>query len=337
MTDDAEGWVRRHRARLAPLALGVVYGLTARIIFGVDGLHRVFAIMATSFIFAVPFALGFVVVWIAPEEQRRSLLYAVIGPWGASCLTLLTAFMIGYEGLICVALILPAFLIFSSIGGVLARAAWALLRMRRRLHAFTLASVLLLPYLMSPVERRMMAPESFRTVENQVRIRATPDEVWRHIARVPPIRPHEYGTSFVHRIGFPRPLEATLSHEGVGGVRRATFERGVLFLETVTVWEPGRTLSFTIHADSTTIARAALDEHVTVGGEHFDVLDGTYEIEPAGPREVVLRLRSTHRLSTHFNLYSSWWTDLVMSQIQSNILRVVKNRSEAPRTNALTH
>ncbi|HEY0154033.1 MAG TPA: hypothetical protein VGB92_18615 [Longimicrobium sp.] len=333
-SDDAAGWARRHRARLAPLAFGLVYGLAARILMGADDLHEFFAVMATSFIYGVPFALGFVVVWIAPQEQRRSWTYAVSGPWGAACLTLLAAFVIGYEGLICVVLILPAFLIMSSIGGLLARALLELLSIRRGFHAFTLASVLLLPYLMSPVERRMVAPESYRTVENRVRIRASADEVWPHIARVPPIQPHEYGTSFVHRIGFPRPIEATLSHEGVGGVRRATFERGVLFLETVTVWEPGRTLSFTIHADSTTIARAALDEHVTVGGEHFDVLDGTYEIEPAGPRDVVLRLRSTHRLSTHFNLYSSWWTDLVMSQIQSNILQVVKHRSE---TRALTH
>ncbi len=328
-SDDKAGWVRRNRRRLAPLALGVVYGITARILFGVDGLNEVFAVMATSFIYGVPFALGFVVVWTAPEELRRSWAYAVAGPSAAAFLTLLTALMIAYEGLICAVLILPAFVIMGSIGGLIARVLIELLVIRRGLHAFTLASVLLLPYLMSPVERRMVAPESYRTVENRVRIQASADEVWRHIARVPPIRTDEYGTSFVHRIGFPRPLEATLSHEGVGGVRRATFERGILFLETVTVWEPGRTLSFTIHADSTTIARAALDEHVTVGGEHFDVLDGTYQIEPAGPREVVLRLRSTHRLSTHFNLYSSWWTDLVMSQIQSNILQVVKHRSEA--------
>jgi len=66
-----------------------------------------------------------------------------------------------------------------------------------------------------------------------------------------------------------------------------------------------------------------------MGGEHFGVLDGTYRIEPAGPGEVVLRLSSTHRLSTHFNFYASWWTDRVMSQIQRNILRVVKDRSEA--------
>lgn len=324
----AQEWARARRATLLPILLGVVYGLTARIIFDVDNLNQVFAVMAGSFIFLVPFAIGFAVVWLAPPHDQRSWSFAIGGPWGAAAITLGVALMIGYEGLICVILILPAFLAMASVGGLLAKIVIELIRYRRRFHTVALASVLLLPYLASPVERRMKAGASYRTVENQVRIHADAATVWKQIARVPRIRPDEYGTSFIHRIGFPRPLEATLSHEGIGGVREATFERGVLFLETVTVWEPARTLSFTIHADSTTISRAALDEHVTVGGEHFDVLDGTYEIEPVGPREVILHLRSTHRLSTHFNFYSAWWTRLVMDQIQSNILQVVKHRSE---------
>lgn len=325
----ADEWAQRRRSTLIPVLVGVLYGLVARIIFDVKNLHEVFAVMAGSFIFLVPFAIGFVVVWVAGEADRRSWTYAVGGPWGAAAITLGVALMIGYEGLICVILILPAFLAMSSVGGLLAKIILDLIRFRKRFHSVALASVLLLPYLASPVERRMVAEASYRTVENQVRIHADAATVWKQIARVPRIRPEEYGTSFIHRIGFPRPLEATLSHEGIGGVREATFERGVLFLETVTVWEPARTLAFTIHADSTTISRAALDEHVTVGGEHFDVLDGTYEIEPVGRREVILHLRSTHRLSTHFNFYSAWWTRLVMNQIQSNILQVVKHRSEA--------
>jgi hypothetical protein len=105
----------------------------------------------------------------------------------------------------------------------------------------------------------------------------------------------------------------------------------VVFHETVTAWEPERLLSFTIKADPETIPPTALDRHVTVGGEYFDVLDGTYRVEPAGPGEVILHLKSTHRLSTTFNAYASLWTDLVMSQIQSNILDVIKRRSEAGR------
>jgi len=130
-------------------------------------------------------------------------------------------------------------------------------------------------------------------------------------------------------MGFPRPVSATLSRPGVGGVRLARFERGLVFTETVTEWEPNRRLSFTIDPNTESIPATTLDQHVTIGGEHFDVLDGTYRIEPVGANEVILHLSSTHRLSTRFNFYAQFWSDLVMRQIQDNILEVIRHRAEA--------
>lgn len=52
---------------------------------------------------------------------------------------------------------------------------------------------------------------------------------------------------------------------------------------------------------------------------------------PQGEGRVELRLRTTHRLSTHFNLYAGFWTNPLMRQIQENLLHVVRTRSEAGR------
>ena len=122
------------------------------------------------------------------------------------------------------------------------------------------------------------------------------------------------------------PIEATLSREGVGGVRHASFAGGVVFVETVTVWEPGERLEFTIAADANAIPMRTLDEHVTVGGEFFDVLEGRYRIEPAAAG-VRLHLESRHRVSTRFNVYARLWTDFVMGDIQRSILEVVRDRA----------
>jgi hypothetical protein len=70
------------------------------------------------------------------------------------------------------------------------------------------------------------------------------------------------------------------------------------------------------------------DQHVTIGGEYFDVLIGTYELEPV-PEGVRLVLKSAHRLSTRFNFYSGLWSDAVMQSIQQNILEVLAKRCEA--------
>src|SRR4029078_362877 len=79
-------------------------------------------------------------------------------------------------------------------------------------------------------------------------------------------------------IGFPDPIEATLSHEGVGGVRNASFAGNLVFIETIDIWEPGQRLAFTIATDTEKIPPTTLDEHVRIGGPYFDVLRGEYRL-----------------------------------------------------------
>ena len=149
-----------------------------------------------------------------------------------------------------------------------------------------------------------------------------------NIKRVAPIQREEEKYSWTQAIGFPRPIEATLSHDGAGAVRHATFDGGLLFIETVTVWEPGHRLAFDIRADTAHIPAHTLDSHVTIGGPYFDALEGEYRIEPLGEGRVRLHLTSRHRLSTTFNFYGSLWTDFVMRDIQENILHVIRLRCE---------
>jgi hypothetical protein len=190
-----------------------------------------------------------------------------------------------------------------------------------------LSCVLLLPLAICYAEHSLTHPRQIRHVENTIMIAAPAARVWQNIVRVPMISRDEYHASWVNRIGFPRPLEATLSHEGIGGVRHASFARGVVFVETVDVWEPQRHLGFSIKADN--IPASTLDEHATIGGEYFDVLHGSYTIEPVDVGHVRLRLASDQRLSTDFNWYAHLWSDAVMSDIQRNILAVIKRRAES--------
>ena len=123
-------------------------------------------------------------------------------------------------------------------------------------------------------------------------------------------------------------MAATLSHEGIGGVRQASFTGGLVFTETVNEWEPDRDLRFSIHANTYSIPRSTLDEHGTIGGAFFDVLDGEYRLEQR-PDGILLHLSSRERLSTHFNPYAGQWTDAVMKAIQKQILAVIRSRCKA--------
>ncbi len=303
--------------------VGLAYGLAIRLAARfLSGDHSV---MTVGFIVFMPFALGFLAVFFAETKQAQRLWTWFLLPWVPLAAALVAMMLTVLEGLICVVMFAPIGLVLASIGGVLGGLAARFLSTRRS-KGLTVACVAVLPFFMVPGEGQVLYHLEMRGVENVVDIHAPVAVVWQNIERVPPIHKDELPPSWSRRIGFPDPIEATLSHEGVGGVREASFEGGVLFIETVDTWEPERRLAFSIRANR--IPKETLDEHVTVGGPYFDVLRGEYRLEPLANGMTRVHLSSQHRISTDFNWYAHLWTDAVMADLQRNILSVIRQRCE---------
>ena len=314
--------------------MGVAYGLFARLIFGLNMTHgSIFAVMSSSFIVGVPIALGFITVWLGEYREKYSWWRRILMPWEASLICLLCCLCLAWEGLICVFLWIPFVLVLSSLGGLLAGLARMLFPSDRTKN-YCLAIVALAPFATAPLENMRIAATEIREVRTQIDIRADAHTIWQQIKTVPLITPREQHFDFIHLLGFPRPLEARLEGEGIGAVRYATFEKEVLFIETVTEWNPDHSLAFTIHADTKNIPPTTFDEHVTVGGAFFDVLDGSYQIEDLGGGQIRLHLSSHQRLSTRFNFYSHLWTEYLMARLQNYILEVIKTRCETTQKTA---
>lgn len=308
-------------------ALGAAYGIFARFVFGFGLTGDIFEVMSLSFIFGVPLSLGFISVWFGPYRETGKAVDLIVMPWLASLTCLVCALALVWEGIICVVIWLPLVIILSLTGGVLAGLFLAIFKARRDRN-YCLIAVALLPFAVAPFEHLQAAKSEITNVPTHIKIHASAEAVWKQIRSVPMISAHEQSLSFSHLIGFPRPLEAKLVGEGVSAVRYATFEKGVLFIETITDWDEPRRLSFSIHADTKSIPPKTFDEHVIIGGKYFDVLSGTYSIEEVGNGDVILHLGSRQRLSTRFNFYSHFWTEYLMADLQNYILGIIKKRCE---------
>jgi len=323
------------RLILQGVIVGAAYGTLLRIAFGrsvvghwisTHDIYNVAGVMTLGFLMLGPFVMGLLTISSAGSRSFIPIWKWIFAPWLAVALMMLAVAAIGFEGWICIVMALPIALIFASLGGI---AAGVFLRVRRRgIPTTTLSCIALLPFVLAPIEARVAAPIQTRTVSSEILIHASPNTIWRNIERVPAIAPSELQPTWTHLIGFPRPVEATLSFEGIGGVRHASFERGLLFIETITDWEPNHRLAFRIAADTALIPATTLDEHVTIGGRYFDVLDGEYSLEPVANGDTILHLVSHERLSTDFNGYAGLWTDSVMQNLQSSILKVIQHRCE---------
>ena len=321
---------RQARLYITGIVTGAAYGLLVRaLILLKDDSHRVLSllgVMSIAFVIVLPFSMGYLTVAIRAREGPVSYRVRIFLPWAAVLMALLGCELVGWEGSICIIMIAPIALLFGSMGGLLA--ATVVRPSQSQISTASMAMIAILPFLVGSAEHRLAPSHDIRSVESDVEIQASPQLIWTNIERVPRIEAGELPRAWNRSIGFPRPIEATLSREGIGGVRHATFAGNVLFLETIDEWEPQRRLGFSIHADTKSIPPATLDEHVTVGGAYFDVLHGEYILQPENTGVVRLRLISRHRVSTDFNWYARLWTDAVMRDVQRSILYVIKNRCE---------
>jgi hypothetical protein len=308
------------RATFIGVLSGVAYGLAARFVFDFPRTGGAFGVMTVGFLFIVPVAIGYLTV---RPLREPSLPVAIFAPWLACALVILGSLVGGFEGAICIVFASPIMLILSSLGGIFAGS-----RMSRS--SATLPAIIVLPWIVMGTESRSALPTRFVTTTTSIEINAPPAIVWPLVVSVDSIRPDERHPALFSTIGFPQPIAAALSHPGIGGVRTASFERGVVFKEVVMAWEPEKRIKFTI--DASTVPVAALDEHVSIGGPFFDVLTGTYELHPLPGARTLLVLTSEHRVSTRFNFYAIFWANRVMSSIQQNILHVLRDRAERART-----
>lgn len=298
---------------------GVLYGLLARLAFGLDFDTELFSTLTWGFLTFVPLALGAVTIYAVRADHTVS---AFFYPWLTSVFFLLAVSLLTLEAAICIWMASPFFFLVSGIGGLLMR---AVLRVRSgRTGGYLLTALMVAPFVTSPLEMSLQRPDMYRTVASHIIIEASPEVVWEQIIRVPTIQPHERRLTFFQFFGIPHPVEATMDIDS--GLRRSTYENGMAFNEAVHVWEPGQTLSFGIDPDASTPLPMPFNE---IDGGLFALVDGTYRIEPLGAGRVRLHLISTHRLSTSFNAYGGLWTDFILADLQQYILEIVKRRAES--------
>ena len=314
------------RRVLLSLLCGTVYGVVLRVLIAISESSSwgsnspVLGAVSIAFLFLGPVAVGYLTVRMHPAPSWPFRLFA---PWLAILLGVVVIALTAYEGWACIVMGLPFLLPISTLGGLLG----ALPALRGR-SPMPVVAFALLPVVVGPLEQRVPQPADLRTVASVIEIAAPPSRVWQEVVQVPAIAPSEIPDALYLRMGFPRPISATIDGYGVGAMRRATFAGNLVFHETVTDWREPSLLSFRIAAQTDSIPPTTLDRHIVIGGAYFDVLQGTYELVPLASGGTRLRLTSRLRVSTHLNAYAGPWADAIMRSIQETILAVEKKRAE---------
>lgn len=304
------------------MLLGLVYGLTARLVFAIDNTREYIEIMSIAFLFIVPLILGAITVYFGTPDQQQSRNFQIYTPWSTILAFLIINLITGMEALICIVMLFPAFMFSASVGGVV----MGMITKFRKPPTKLLSIALFIPFSIGLFESRISGYKSVETIQTTVLIEANNSQIWNEIKSIQDINRDELKWTFSHFIGIPHPVNSELFKGGVGGKRKITWDRGIQFTEHITNWKPGENLDYNIEID--TIPIDALDKHIEVGGKYFDIVSGGYEIKEVSPSKFKVILHTRYELNTHFNFYSKLWADFILNDFQEAILDVAKHRIE---------
>ncbi|MGO1068671.1 hypothetical protein [Lysobacter sp. CA199] len=311
-------------AHASPVLGGALIGLLLRLAFnGEPG--STFAAMLWIFILLAPFAIGAVTVYLAERVRARSNRYHFFAPMLSVVLCMFGSMWFMLEGAICVILIMPIFAVFGAIGGlvmgqVCRRAGWS--------KTPTVYSFVALPLVLGMLGVGQNEPQRFEHVERSILIQAAPAQVWQGLLDADRIQSAEVDRAWMYRIGVPTPL-AGLTHETPTGlVREVRMGKGIHFKQMSTDWQPQRYVRWQYKFDPDSVPAGALDDHVRIGGDYFDLLDTRYTLTPRGDA-TELTIRMDYRVSTGFNWYTVPLADWLIGDFSQVILEFYRHRAEA--------
>jgi len=282
-------------------------------------------LIAFSFLIILPVALAALLCFLADLSGSRSLAWynkLVLGFLG---LLVLISVAVLREGTICILMLLPLWIPCMFLG------AWITHRLRhRRGDGRTYCTALFtLPLAAMLIEPMIPLPVGEAEVTRSVVVAASPTTLWPLLEGITDVRPDEGRWTLSQSVvGVPRPVGARLVGQGLGADRLARWEHGIGFRETITDWQPGRSIGWDFHFDNFE-GWEMTDRHLLPDSEHLKVVSGGYRMEPAGPGRTRLTLATRYRMRTPVNAYAALWGELFLGDLHDNLLAVIKRRAEA--------
>jgi hypothetical protein len=311
-------------ARRWAILSGAIAGLILRLIFmGAPGER--YAPMGTAFVAFVPLAVGAITVYLAERIKRRTWTYYLAAGAAATSFFVLGSLFILIEGLICAIVIIPVFAAYGALGALIMG---AICRMTDwPTHAAY--GFVALPLLLGAIPSESLEETSLRTAKQSVVIDAKTALVWQQLLNTPAIEANEMHKGWMYRIGVPLPQSATTQTSERELVRTITMGKGIRFDQVSIDWSPEKHVRWTYRFDKNSFPKGALDDHVTIGGRYFDVIDTVYTLEALPNGKTRLSTSMSYRVTTEFNWYANPVGDLLVENFEKVALEMYKKRAES--------
>jgi hypothetical protein len=166
-------------------------------------------------------------------------------------------------------------------------------------------------------------------VRTTIDIQASPEKVWKRVVSFSEIPPP---TEWMFRTGIAYPIRAGIQGTGVGAERLCVFSTGA-FVEPIEVWDEPRSLKFSVTSNPAPMEEWTPYSHVEPAHLHGFLVSngGQFLLTPLPNGGTRLEGITWYRHSLWPTAYWRLWSDAIIHQIHSRVLRHIREEAENQR------
>jgi hypothetical protein len=302
-------------------SLGAVYGVLAYFVFSARGQLGYF-----SYLGLVPVGMAALPLLFDDADQIAWYRSALFAPWVGVVGSFLVLLLVKAEGVLCLLVLGAPFVLAISFGVWLVRALRIRTRSRTK-RALGGGALLLLPFVVAPIEARWLVREASASVEESITVRASPAAIWRQLVTVSPLAEDELPAGIWNRLGVPRPRSATVTGQRVGATRFGEFENGLRFVEPIRAYDAGRRLELGVRVDRARLPADPSLKHALTGN-YFRITRVRYRLAPIDGERTRLTLGCRYTLRSSVNRYGQAWASAIFSDFELRLLHALRVRAE---------
>lgn len=286
---------------------------------------EIFEVYGSGIFLATPVACGIISVWIYNRKGKKEIGESISVSFFAGCITLLGFLVVGFEGLICLAMAIPVVLPLFIIGGLVGYAISNAIGKRIVSDITVILLVCFVPLLMG-FESKEESSHNIRKAVTEVEINAPINMVWNEVIQFSEIpEPKE----FLFRIGIAYPTDARIEGSGVGAIRYCNFSTGS-FVEPITHWEENVKLGFDVIEQPEPMTE--ISPHTGIHPPHLDwairSVKGQFMLKEKEDGTVVLEGTTWFYTVMEPEPYWSWITEEMVHLIHKRVLNHIKSTVE---------
>lgn len=306
------------------ILLGAIYGYCYRLICGkegINGMYEDYNIYSISFIWVLPIVISIIPVLFARKEILESRWKQFSFPFLSVLLFFFFTLSSGIEDWLCILIIAFPFLLVAGLVGL------CIAPLIKKRKSKKLYSIILLPFLLNPLESYLPNNKESFGIETRIEIKATKEIIWNHLIEVPEIKKEEYNKGFYNFIGVPRPIKSELKTIDNQEFRIGYFTDNLKLYETISQIDTLNFVEFKVHIDKSELRDLPTDKHL-LNSNYFHFENISYKIITARNGKAELILNCEYTLNSKMNGYANFWAKQIIKDFETRLLESLKLKIE---------